>query len=309
MSTYHPDWSDDDGDKTTLARSISGLKDAGLKLAKSSPNLPTKASQSDAKASVDVLQPHKFVKKTYFFPTFCDVCEGVHIGSAYKCTACGMRCHIGYGSGMSEDCYAEALLSHCDRQTSSHVHGTYRVGDITKQKVRDMKSRARTTIKHVFREEQLQEFGKMKKLQDAVEKAGKMIGSEANVHRLLLRGQLISVSALVVVTSLVLYCCKGFGRKAFSICIMQAASNAVWLLSAEAAIAGLVWLLSAKLTEYSVIIHNFASEFGGIQLEDIPINVVKLAAAAQRIAERSLRVTMLLLFVAFAVWVQAIYSM
>lgn len=258
--------------------------------------------------SEETLQPHAFFKKTYFRPTYCDVCEGIILGSAYKCSACNKRCHIGYGKNGKEDCHSDALLEPCDPENSWHVHGTYRFGDISKQKTRDMRSRARRVIRQAIVEEQ-KEFGKFDRLKDLVDKFHKVVGDEASLNKFILQWQLLSVTVLAVGTILVLSFCRGLGSWAFTIGIMQAASNAAWLLLAQALVALLVRLLSVKLRSYSTLIQNFASEVFQIELQDLGIDLLLIAAAGERCADCSLSVTMILLFAAFGIWVQAIFVM
>jgi len=283
-------------------------------------SLGSKASSASSAASTDAsdaavsesseasaaLQPHSFVRKRYFTPRYCDVCDGVLLGLAFKCQSCGMRCHLGYGNCRHEDCRAEALWSPCGAHMES-AQGSYRFGDVALQKLRDFRSVARMQIVEGAVAEQ-REFGKMEKVAAQVSELRSQ-WDRVRINRLLLGSQLGAAALLGVLSYLFVRLSLGYrGPTTCVLAGMQAASNVAAVLLLQGMGAAAMHGAATKIRLNSGILHVYMCDMFKIDLNDLGIDLKDAAESAQRIASSTLSVTVLLLLVTCGAWWQCLQA-
>lgn len=264
-------------------------------------------ARGESTAGTFAHQPHAFLQKRYFLPKFCDICDGILLGAAYKCRTCGLRCHLGYGRNQHVDCRADALWTPCGGHASRAL-GNYQFGDMTLQTLRNFKSRARTMVLSEAVLEQ-KDLGNFDKLRDSIARL-RAQWSRVRVNRLLLQWQLGTAAGLAVLTYVaVALCARDHGPTAHLLGVMQAASNAAALLTAEGILAAAVYTLARRAKHNALLIHVFLCEVVKVNLSELGIDMLHVATSVKSIASCTLSVTALFLFMACGVWLQCLQAL
>eukprot|EP00933_Yihiella_yeosuensis_P005102 TRINITY_DN109537_c0_g1_i1.p1 TRINITY_DN109537_c0_g1~~TRINITY_DN109537_c0_g1_i1.p1 ORF type:complete len:289 (+),score=40.88 TRINITY_DN109537_c0_g1_i1:53-868(+) len=266
---------------------------------------------SSDKTQSGPLVAHKFVRKVFLVPSWCDRCSGILVGQGYECSGpCKCKCHLGEGAGKVENCHADLLLTSCSKDFK-HKKGEYKLGDAIQQIGRDFNQGIKDAIVKQAVQEQ-RDRGKFKILKEVTDEIQKRWNADSVWHVLALL-QIFSIAAGSISTYSIV---STFTRqlhtdgiqstKAHDIAWLQGTTSALSIALVWVAVTLLVYFLAKKIFHYSQLAHAFSREIMNIELEELDIDLGKAASEVADVFWYVFLLSCAHVCVCFALWLRAV---
>jgi len=250
------------------------------------------------------LRSHDLKEKVFFGPTWCDNCGGVLIGDGWQCMGpCGRKCHRGLGME-AENCHADLCCTPCEKCVALTAKmSPYQFGDVSKQLMRNLKSRVKEQIVEEAVQEQ-KKFGRLDKIKEVAVGVRKNWDDKVVIWWLfVVQVGLVLLAQLVSHTLVLMVAWPMHGARGWRLAAYGASESAAVFIFVEAALILLARLLARQLLRYSDIIHAFMLEIMHIDLLELDIDLLLAAEAVLRVTECSLWVTCALWVASLANWI------